>query len=412
MNNFSRMRIAFSTAVARAAPARALTAVSASFLALACSGEGGGPGGMQAPPATVSVARVVQRSVAEWDEFTGRVEAVDTVEIRPRVAGYLDAVHFVEGGVVAQGDLLFTIDEREYQAAVAVAEANLERAVTRISLAEQELQRSEQLITAQAVSQEELDQRLGELRSAQADRNSAQAQLVQAQLNLSFARISAPIAGRIGAAVVKPGNLVAPGETLLTTLVSIDPVYVAFEADENAFLAYNRQAVSAERLASPPRRLPVRVGLANEDGFPHAGELDFLDNRLDPGTGTIRARAVLANPRGLFVPGLFARVRLLGQERPALLIHDMAILTDQDRQYVYVVGADNRAERRDIRIGRQIDGLRVVTQGLSAEDEVVVNGVRRIFFPGAPLIAEPVPMDDPLAAAGALGAAGTDGGGR
>ncbi|MCY3731395.1 MAG: efflux RND transporter periplasmic adaptor subunit [Rhodospirillaceae bacterium] len=411
MNNLSRTWIAFSAAAARA-PARALVAVSASLLALACSGEGGGPGGMQAPPATVSVARVVQRPVTEWDEFTGRIEAVDTVEIRPRVAGYLDAVHFVEGSVVAQGDLLFTIDEREYRAAVAVAEANLERAVTRISLAEQELQRSEQLITAQAVSQEELDQRLGELRSAQADRSSAQAQLVQAQLNLSFARISAPIAGRIGAAVVKPGNLVAPGETLLTTLVSIDPVYVAFEADENAFLAYNRQTVSAERLAAPARRLPVRVGLANEDGFPHAGELDFLDNRLDPGTGTIRARAVLANPHGLFVPGLFARVRLLGEQRPALLIHDMAILTDQDRQYVYVVGADNRAERRDIRIGRQMDGLRVVTQGLSAADEVVVNGVRRIFFPGAPLIAEPVPMDDPLAAAGAPGAAGTDGVGR
>jgi len=374
----------------------------------ACGGGGGGPeGGMQMPPAQVSVAEVVSRSVLDWDEFTGRIEAVDTVEIRPRVAGYLDAVHFREGALVEQGDLLFTIDPREYQAAVDAARANLERAQTRLTLAEQELARSETLIDARAISREELEQRRSELQAATADRSGARAQLVQAQLNLSFSRITAPIAGRIGAALVKPGNLVAPGQTLLTTLVSVDPIYAVFEADENVYLAMQARLPDGAHFGGDGLRPSVRVGLAGDDGFPHVGELDFIDNQLDAATGTIRGRAVLPNADGRLAPGLFARVRLYrDQPRDAMLIHDMAILTDQDRKYVYVVGPNDVAVRRDIRTGELYEGLRIVASGLEPTDRVVVNGVRKIFFPGMPLAPQDVPMNDPMAVADASVGAG------
>jgi multidrug efflux system membrane fusion protein len=376
------------------------------MVVVACGGGGGDDPGMQMPPAAVSAAQVVSREVTTWDEFTGRIEAVDTVEIRPRVAGYLEAVHFDEGSIVEKGALLFAIDSREYRAAVAVARANLERADVRIELAEQELARSEMLIEARAISREEFEQRRGELQQAHADRNGAQAQLDQAELNLEFARITAPITGRIGAALIKPGNLVAPGETLLTTLVSVDPVYVTFEADERVYLTSAQGVNGAGRLGTADSLARVEVALANDSGFPYEGKLDFIDNRIDPATGTIRARAVLPNPGGRLTPGLFARVRLSnGAERHALLIHDMAVLTDQDRKYVFVVGQNNMAERRDVQLGSLVDGLRIVTNGLSADDRVVVNGVRKIFFPGMPLAPGEVPMNEPLAAADSSGAA-------
>jgi multidrug efflux system membrane fusion protein len=364
----------------------------------ACGGAPEG-GGMQIPPAPVSVAQVVSRAIVDVDEFTGRIEALDTVDIQPRVSGYLDAVHFREGSVVEKGDLLFTVDPREYEAAVGVARANVERAETRIVLAEQDLARSDKLIEAQAISREEYDQRQGELRQATADRSSARAQLVQAELNLSFARITAPIRGRIGAALIKPGNLLVPGQTVLTTLVSIDPIFVTFEADEGLYLEYQARAVrNGEQLHAEDLGLSVQVGLAGDTDFPYAGQVDFIDNRVNPATGTIRARAVLANPDGSLTPGLFARVRLMGtSERSALLIHDMAVLTDQDRKYVFVVGANSLAERRDVVLGDRVEGLRIVTSGLGPDDRVVVNGVRRIFFPGMPLTPESVPMDQPLA---------------
>jgi multidrug efflux system membrane fusion protein len=372
--------------------------------ALAACG-GGGPGDMQFPPTPVSVAEVVQRSVTDWDEFTGRIEAVDYIEIRPRVAGYLDAVHFREGGVVSKGDLLFTIDDREYAAAVSVARANLERARTRVELAEQEYERSERLIAARAVSAEELDQRRGELEQAVADTNSAEAQLIQASLSLDFSRIEAPIDGRIGAALIKPGNLVAPGETLLTTLVSIDPVYVTFEGDEGLYLKYLAMARAEVEGDYEEIRNPVQVALANDTGYPYRGEMDFVDNQLDPTTGTFLGRAVVPNPNGVLTPGLFARVKLLGNASyDALLIHDMAVLTDQTRKYVYVVGANSTAERRDVELGSQVEGLRIVTNGLQMGDRVVVNGVSKIFFPGAPIAPDLVPMDDPLAATAPAGA--------
>ncbi len=352
------------------------------------------------PPTPVSVAVVEQRTVTDWDQFNGRIEAIHNVDIQPRVAGYLEKVHFSEGAVVAKGDVLFTVDAREYQAAADSARANLSSAKTRLELAQQELVRSRNLLDAQAISSEEYDQRRSEKLQAGAGIELAKAQLAQAQLNVEFATIRSPIDGRVGEAYVREGNLVAPGSTRLTTVVSIDPVHVVFEGDEHIYLKYQAQSRSGDRPSSRDVRNPVRVGLINEEGFPHEGEMNFVDNQLNPATGTIRGRAILANPNGVFTPGLFARVRLLGSsEYEALLITDLAVLTDQDRKYVYVVGPNNEAQRRDVTLGREMEGLRVVLSGLQENDQVVVNGVRKIFFPGAPLNPTVVDMDNPLSVA-------------
>ena len=374
------------------APHLALFAIIAASLLAACGG-GGQP---QFPPSGVSVAAVIKKSVIEWDEFSGRIEAVESVELRPRVAGYLEAVHFHEGGEVHKGDLLFTIDDREYRAAAASARANVARADTRIELASTELARTEKLAAAKAASVEELEQRQGELKQANADHGVAAAQLRQAALAVDFAHIRSPIDGRIGRAEVRPGNLVAPATTLLATVVSMDPVYVNFEGNERLYLKYQQSARDGTRPSSRQTRNPVRVGLSNEEGFPHQGEMVFVDNQLDPATGSIRARALLANKDGLFTPGLFARLQLLGSgSREALLIHDRAVLTDQDRKYVYVVGADNKTIRKDVTLGVQIDGLRVVQSGLAEGDLVITNGTRKVFSAGQPVNPFKVPMDQP-----------------
>lgn len=359
---------------------RSCLLISLTAVLAACGGGGGPP---EFPPPQVEVAPVLQQEVTEWDQFSGHIEATDTVELRPRVSGYLEQMHFIEGGQVSKGDLLFTIDAREYRATLDTAKADLARARTRHELARTEAARAEKLARVRAISAEELEQRNGEVQQAASDIAAAQARVRQAELNVEFAQITAPIDGRIGAATVKPGNLVQAGQTVLTTLVSIDPVYVVFEGDEGVFLRYQALAREGQR---PDRDAynPVRVGLANDEGFPREGELVFVDNQLDPRTGTIRARALLPNPDGGMIPGMFARVELLGRNAyPALLIDELAILTDQDRKYVYVVGADNTAQRRDIQLGRQFAGMRAVTGGLEAGDRVVVNGTRKIFYPGA-----------------------------
>lgn len=362
-------------------------------LLTACSG--GGQQGMPPPP-QVNVAQVVQKKVKLWDEFSGRIEAVETVELRPRVSGYLAAVHFHEGSEVSRGQLLFSIDDREYRAAVESARANLARAQSRVALARTELARSERLIKEQATSQGELDQRRGELQQALADAGSMQAAVTQAELNLSFTRITSPINGRIGAAMVKPGNLVSPGSSLLSTVVTMDPIYVTFEGDEQVYLKYQAMSQNGQRPSSRDARNPVQVGLANETGYPHKGEMVFVDNQLNPGTGTIRAKAELSNADGVFTPGLYARVRLLGSgEQTVMLIHEMAVSTDQDRKFVYVLGDKNSTVRKDVVLGESVDGLRVVRKGLDPKDIVVVNGVRKIFFPGAPVNPNTVPMDKP-----------------
>ncbi len=370
--------------------------VPAAVLAAGALSACGGGGPPQFPPPDVSVATVAQRSITEWDDYTGRIEAVDAVEIRPRVAGYLDASHFREGALVAKGDLLFTIDDREYRSAVDAARADLARAEARIEVARQELARAEKLIEARAVSRGELEARQSEARQAEADALAARARLAQAELNLSFTRLRAPFSGRVGAVLVKPGNLVSPSETLLTTLVSVDPVHVVFEGDERAYLRYQQLARDGERPSSRDARNPVLVGLSSEEGFPHRGEMDFVDNALNPATGTIRGRAVVPNPDGILTPGLFARLRLLGASKTdALLIHEQALLTDQDRRYVYVIGEGNAAMRRDVTLGPRIEGLRVVESGLAPGDKVIVNGVRKVFFPGQPVNPREVPMDAP-----------------
>ena len=361
----------------------------------ACGGGGGGPGG-EFPPAGVGVAEVIVEPIVEWDDFTGRIQAVDTVQLQPRITGYLDDVHFEEGAVVAEGDLLFTIDDREYRATVASQRADVARAKTRVDLAEQDLERSEKLVSARAVSVEELEQRRGEVQQAQADLRAAEAALDVALLNLEFTRVTSPIDGRVGAALVRPGNLVTPNGTVLTTVVSIDPIHVVFEGDENIYLKYQAKALAGERPSSRDTRNPVQVGLAADEDFPFRGEMDFVDNSIDPATGTIQGRALIPNPDGFLIPGLFARVRLLGSgEYEAVLIHESAVMTDQDRKFVYVVTEDNVALRRDIVLGREVEGLRVVEEGLSAGERIVVNGVRKIFFSGAPVAPSPDNMRSP-----------------
>lgn len=354
----------------------------------ACSG--GAPQDQQMPPQDVSVSTVVMRDIVNWKEYSGRIQAVETVQIRPRVTGYLAGTHFREGSLVKKGDLLFTIDDREYRAAVAAAEADVARAEARVTLAKEELKRSQSLIEAKAVSQGELDARSAELRQAEADQLAAKARLDQARLNLDFTQIRAPIAGRIGAAELKPGNLVSPGEPVLSTLVSVNPVHVVFDGDERAWLQYQA------RNQGDSNDNPVTVALSDDTEFKYQGKLDFVDNSLNPQTGTIRARAVLDNPDSRLTPGLFARVRLLGKDaEKALLVHEQAVMTDQDRKYVWVVDAKGLAMRHDVVLGDTFDGLRIIKSGLSATDRVVVNGVRKIFFPGQPLKPRDVPMSEP-----------------
>lgn len=366
---------------------------------LGCSKSGApadAAAGKGPPPAEVSVAPVVNKEITEWDEFTGRVEAKETIEIRPRVGGYLASVNFDEGKAVKKGQLLFAIDDREYRAALETASANVARAQSRSEVAAGEVARSNKLLVARAVSQEEFANRNGELRQAVADVRAAQASLTQARLNLEFTRIESPIDGRIGLAMMRPGNLIAPGTTLLATVVSLDPMYVYFEGDERTYLKYQQMARAGERPSSRDVQNPVRMGLANEEGYPHAGVMDMLDNQLNSQTGSIRARAVFDNKDGVFTPGLFARIQLMGSgTHQALLIHDQAVLTDQDRKYVFVVGPGSTALRKNITLGDSVDGLRIVVGGLDASDSVVVNGMRKIFFPGMPLKTNVVPMDAP-----------------
>lgn len=366
-----------------------------------CSGEAA-PGAAMPPPPAVSVAPVLVKEVARWDEFTGRVEAVETVELKPRVSGYIERVNFTEGQEVAAGDVLFVIDQRPYRAAFNRAAANLARARARAGLAETEAARAQKLADQHAISTEELDQREAAMAQAKADVDAAEAAVEIAQLDLEFTKVRAPIDGRAGRALVTAGNLVAtqPNATLLTTIVSLDPVYVYFDTDEQTYLRYNQLARSGRRPSSRAGSIPVRVGLADDEGYPYSGTVDFMNNRVDPETGTIRVRAVLDNADRVFTPGLFARVKVLGSGRfEAMLIDEKAVLTDQDRKYVYVLGPENRAVRKDIVPGEMIEGLRVVRNGLKHSDRVIVHGVQKVFVPGMPVNAQEIAMGDPPAPA-------------
>ena len=355
-----------------------LGAACALLLALSGCHDGKGASSAQSLP-EVGVATIAPRTIRLADEFNGRVEAVDAVELRPRVSGYLQRVAYKEGDLVAQGALLFEIDPRPYRIALDRANAQLQRARAAASLANVQLKRVQTLIDAHATSQEELDNARATAEQARADLQAADAAVADAKLNLGFTEVRAPIAGRVVATV---GNLARADDTLLTTVVSQNPVYVYFDCDEQSYLRYNA------RRADPKHRAigadPVRVGLANETGFPHAGTVDFLDNRLDPQTGTIRARVRLPNADHTFTPGLYARVQLVsGRDQDALLVDDKAVLTDQDRKYVYVIGPGDKALRRDVTIGRGVEGERIIEKGIQAGDRVVVDGMQRIYYPGA-----------------------------
>ena len=327
---------------------------------------------MQAPQVTVAPA--IERVVTDWDEFTGHFEAVNSVEVRPRVGGFIERVTFAEGATVHQGDVLFVIDQRPYQAEVAKAEAAVAQATTRKQLADMEAERAQKLVSTQAISREELDSRTSSRAESDAAIRSAQAALQVARLNLEWTVVRAPISGRVGRAEITRGNLVqsGPSPSLLTTIVSLDPIYVYFDTDEQAYLKY------AGALTGPNGR-EVLVGLANESGFPHQGRLNFIDNRVDGTAGTIRARAVLSNPNQVFTPGLFARVRLLGTDRhTATLVQDQAVGTDQDRKFVLVLKNDTTVEYRPITVGRTFDGLRIIDSGLKPGERVVINGMMRV----------------------------------
>lgn len=335
------------------------------------------------PPPEVDAAVVVTRTVNQWDEFTGRVAATDMVDIRPRVSGYIKQIAFKEGDPVKAGDLLFVIDPRPYRAAYDNAAAQLQRARGSLQLAEAQSRRGESLIKTGAISIDTLDTRNAALTQANADVQAAEAALATAELNLGFTEVRSPITGRVGRALLTLGNLVQTDQTVLTSVVSQDPVYVYFQPDERTFLRYRELARKGERAMSAN---PVRVGLTSEAGFPHAGTVNFINNQVDPATGTIALRAVVPNPGGEFIPGLFARVQLSGRsDFKALLIDDKAVMTDQDRKYVYVVGADSKAVRKDIVVGGLYEGLRIVQSGLDANDRIIVAGLQKIFVPNSPV---------------------------
>ena len=387
----------------RARIASPLVALLAAAVLAAC-GSQASPGDGAPPAPQVSVATVVAEQVRQWDDFTGRVQAVQSVELRPRVSGYVERVAFTEGADVRMGDLLFVIDPRPYRAALAQAEAQLARARSEALLANAQNARAQALVDARAISREEFETRNAATAQGNAAVRAAEAAVTAARLNLQYTEVRAPIDGRVGRALVTVGNLAQADATLLSTVVSQDPVHVHFEADERTWLRYARQARDGEGNGAGNA---VRVGLASDEGYPHVGTVDFIDNHVDPATGTIRARAVLRNPDGLFTPGLFARVQLQGSQAiDALLVDDKAVLTDQDRKYVYVLGEGDVAERRDVVLGPLVDGLRVVEQGLAPGDRVIVNGLQKVFMPGMPVAPETVatraPTADPrVAAAGA-----------
>jgi multidrug efflux system membrane fusion protein len=345
--------------------------------------------GKTAPPQAaggppVSAAAVIEKAVAETQEFSGRLEAIDVVQIRPRVSGFITAVNFKPGAEVKKGDVLFEIDPRPFQAEADRAEAAAGAARAKADLARLELARAEKLLADKAIAQREYDERAAGQKELEAGARAARAQAEAAKLNLSYTRVIAPINGRVSKAEITLGNLVDPS-AVLTSVVSLDRIYASFDGDESTYLRVAKRARGGAPVA-------VRVGLAGEDGFPHVGKLEFVDNQLDTRTGSVRLRAVFANEDRVMAPGLFARVQIGGgDERKELLISDRAVGTDQSHKFVFVVDANGKAERREVSLGPVVDGLRVVRDGLKPGEQIVVNGLQRVKA-GAPIKAQTVPM--------------------
>jgi RND family efflux transporter MFP subunit len=333
----------------------------------------------QAPPApAVTVAVPLVQTIQDWDEFTGRFEATQSVEVRARVGGYISAVHFRDGDYVRRGQLLFTLDPRPAQAALAAARAQLAQAQAQVNLARSELARSETLLSSQAVSQAEVDTRRGAVLQAEASIAAANAAVRARQLDLEFTRVTAPISGRVSDRRVDPGNLVAGGSSaadVLTTVVSSAPIHFVFDGSEAVLLKYQRQARTGAA--------PIQVRLQDETAFSRSGTLDFTDNAVDTASGVIRLRAVIPNADGFLKPGMFGQARLAGSgSYRAMLVPDAAVATDQARRVVYVVAADGSTAPRAVQLGPLVDGLRVIRSGLQPTDRVIISGAQRIQMPG------------------------------
>lgn len=351
-----------------------------------CEPSSGETGPAAQGPAPVTVSTPIVKSIVEWDEYTGRFEAVETVEIRARVSGYLDSIHFEDGQIVDKGDLLFVIDPRPFEAALDGAQAELEQAKARQELAALELKRGQRLVGTGAISREVFDERRQSKRETDAAVAAAEAALRSAELDLSFTQILAPVAGRVSDDFVSVGNLVNGGSansTVLTTIVTLDPIHFVFDASEAQHLKYVRLGQSGQRPSSREAANPVYVKLVDETEFGHEGKMNFVDNRLDPNTGTIRGRAIFDNPDLLLAPGMFGRLRLMGSgEYEAVMLPDTAVLTDQSRRFVWLVNDENMVEYRPVQLGPVVDGLRVIRDGLGGNDRVIIGGIQRVR-PGA-----------------------------
>lgn len=353
------------------------------FLALAACGDDSAQKGKGAPPPPqVTVAPPVKRTVIDRDEYVGRFVALDAVEIRARVSGYLEKVHFTDGQLVKAGDLLFTVDRRPFQAALDQARADLERAKAQVDLTSADLARAQDLLDRKTISEAIYEQRVQAKRAADAQVQSAEANVRTAELNFEFTELRAPVNGRIGDRRVSPGNLVIggsqPSTTLLATIVSIDPIHFEFSFDEAAYLRYVRIAPDGGNGEARNMTTPVELRLLDETDFKHTGKMDFVDNVIDKASGTIRGRATFDNPKGLFTPGMFARVRVPASAPfEALLLPDSAIGTEQVRKFVYVVDDENTVRQKYVTLGPLFEGLRVIQSGVEANDRVIVNGIPR-----------------------------------
>ena len=342
------------------------------------------------PPPEVTVAGVIAKPLRDWQEFTGRLQAVDTVEIRPRVAGFIDSVQFAEGSRVKKGQLLFRIDPRPFQAEVNRLSAELRRSRSQSALAATNHDRGQRLVSQHLISQQDADQLATAASTANDDIGAAQAALETARLNLEFTEVRSPIDGRVSRALITAGNLVAI-TSVLTTVVSDDPVYAYFDADEQTYLKFAQPGRAGDGARTADQS--VFMGLIDEDGYPHTGRLDFVDNQVDPQSGTIRGRAVFDNKDGRFTPGLFARIKLVGAEqRDTILIDERAVGTDLGKKFVLALKGDNTLEYRPITLGASVDGLRVVTSGLAASDVIVINGLQHVK-PGIAVTPQKVAMD-------------------
>ena len=342
------------------------------------------------PPIPVKTMDVIEMEVMDWDEYTGRLEAVEMVDVRARVSGYLEHVNFKDGDKVKKSDLLFQIDSRTYAAELKRAESELARTRSRVELSQNDFKRAERLRLSKAISDEEYDLRSKTVTENTATMHAAEAAVQMARLNYEFTQVRSPIDGRIGRELITSGNIINGDQTLLTTIVSIDPIYVYLDTDERAVLKYRRLAAVGQRANENEGRIIVQLGLIDENGYPHQGYIDYVDPRMDASTGTLKVRGLIKNPDQLLSPGLFARVRIHGgSPHPALLIPGRAIGTDQDQQFVWVVKPDGLVDYRKIKPGIQFGSFRTVLEGLSVDDQIVVDGLPKVR-PGVKVQAEKI----------------------